>query len=331
MNEGAETRWLLLIHQIPPKPNYFRVKIWRRLQRLGAVAIKNAAYVLPRSDQALEDFQWLLHEIAEGGGDATLCDALFVRGTTDEEVKTLFRTARDADYEKIRDEVRLCDEASREAPVDRETKGSVIADLARIKRRIAEIEAIDFFGAPGKEAVLREIAAVEARVMGREPAASGKTSVYPIEYLRGKTWVTRKGIFIDRLACAWLLRRFVDGKARFKFVPGKTYRPRPGEIRFDMFDAEFTHEGDRCTFETFVHRLKLTDRALRPIAEIVHDVDLKDAKYGRSEAAGIESLIAGIASANKEDEARVARSTAVFDDLYEFFRREKDRQKGNGR
>ncbi len=325
MAESAETRWLLLIHQIPPKPSYFRVKIWRRLQRLGAVAIKNAAYVLPKSEQALEDFQWLLHEITDGGGDASLCEALFVEGITDDEVEALFRAARDAEYEKILEDVRLVDESLKEASEEPERKGSVEADMVRIKRRVAEVEAIDFFGAPGRDTVLREIAGIEARILGKRHAVSAKQGRQRHEDLRGRTWVTRKGLYIDRLASAWLIRRFIDGKARFKFVPGKAYQPKPGELRFDMFKAEFTHEGDRCTFETFVHRLGIDDAALHAIAEIVHDIDLKDAKYSRPEAAGIECLIAGIASSNKDDEARLARSTAVFDDLYEFFNRNKGR------
>ncbi len=325
MTASAETRWLLLIHQIPPKPSYFRVKIWRRLQRLGAVAIKNAAYVLPKSEQALEDFQWVVHEITDGGGDASLCEALFVEGITDDEVEALFRAARDADYEKILEEVRLVDEASKGASEEPERKGSVEADLARTKRRVAEVEAIDFFGAPGREAVLREIAGIEARILGKQHVASTKQGRQRHEDLRGRTWVTRNGLYIDRLASAWLIRRFIDKKARFKFVPDKAYRPKAGELRFDMFEAEFTHEGDRCTFETFVHRLGIDDVALHAVAEIVHDIDLKDSKYGRPEAAGIECLIAGIASANKEDDARMARSAAVFDDLYEFFHRDKGR------
>ncbi len=321
MAETAQTRWLLLIHQVPPKPSYFRVKIWRRLQRLGAVAIKNAAYVLPRSEQALEDFQWLLHEITDGGGDASLCEALFVEGITDAEVEALFRAARDADYEKILEDVRVADEALKDASEDPEKKGSVEADLARIKRRVAEVETIDYFGAPAKEAVLREIAGMESRILGKGHAASRKQGRQRPKDLRGRTWVTRKGLYIDRLASAWLIRRFIDGKARFKFVPGNAYRPKAGELRFDMFEAEFTHEGDRCTFETLVRRLALADPALDDIAEIVHDIDLKDAKYKRPEAAGIESLVAGIASSNKDDEARLARSAAVFDDLYEYFLR----------
>src|SRR6267378_8706615 len=106
MAQEREMRWLLLIHQIPPKPDYFRVKIWRRLQRIGAVAIKNSVYVLPKSDQTLEDFQWIVREIVEGGGDASLCEAGFVEGLSDGQIEALFRAARDADYAAIADEAR---------------------------------------------------------------------------------------------------------------------------------------------------------------------------------------------------------------------------------
>ena len=139
--------------------------------------------------------------------------------------------------------------------------------------------------------------------------------------LRGKTWVTRQGVHIDRIASGWLIRRFVDPEARFKFVSGKGYRSQPNELRFDMFEAEFTHEGDKCTFEVLVYRAGLKDSALRAIAEIIHDVDLKDNKFGREEAAGIRTLIDGIAAATTSDPERIERGTAVFNHLYEYFRK----------
>src|SRR5436190_450771 len=211
MNNSNEGRWLLLIHQLPPKPDYFRVKIWRRLQRLGAVAIKNSVYVLPKNDQTQEDFQWVLREIVEGGGDASLCEARFVEGLSDDQVEALFQAARATEYDQVARE--------------------------------------DF---------------------------------------QGKTWVTRKGIYVDRMASAWFIRRFIDSGARFKFVPAKGYNPLSGELRFDMFEAEFTHEGDRCTLEVLIERTGLNEPALGPIAEIVHDIDLKDSKYSRQETAGID-------------------------------------------
>src|SRR5436189_246285 len=231
MPQSAATRWVLLIHQIPPKPDYFRVKVGRRLQRLGAVAIKNSAYVLPR-----------------------------------------------------------------------------------LKRRLADIIAIDFFGAPRRRAAQEEFARLEARL--RPPDAQVPVPAHAPQAPRGATWVTREGVYIDRIASAWLIGRFIDSKGQFKFVAAEGYRPRPGELRFDMFEAEYTHEGDACTFETLVARFGLGDRALRVIAEIVHDIDCKEAKFGRPEASGIERLIAGVAQQYTEDTARLAHGATLFDALY---------------
>ena len=139
--------------------------------------------------------------------------------------------------------------------------------------------------------------------------------------LRGRTWVTRSGVHVDRIASAWLVRRFVDPEARFRFVPAKGYVPASGELRFDMFEAEFTHEGDRCTFEVLLERAGLDDPALRALAEIVHDIDLKDAKFARAEAEGIRTVIDAICTATGDDEERLLRGGAVFQDLHGYFRR----------
>src|SRR5262249_12922974 len=160
------------------------------------------------------------------------------------------------------------------------------------------------------------IAGIEQRL--RTKAAHAGTTTR--RSVRGATWVTRQGIHIDRMASAWLIRRFIDPAARFKFVAGKGYRPERGELRFDMFEAEYTHAGDLCTFEVLLHRFSVDDPALQPIAEIVHDIDLKDTKYERPEAAGIDRLVAGIAMAHKDDEGRLTQGSAIFDGLYEYFR-----------
>lgn len=323
--QPVEGRWLLLIHQIPPKPNYFRVKIWRRLQRLGAVAVKNSVYVLPKSDQAQEDFQWILREIIEGGGEATLCEARFVEGLSDEQIEELFQAARSSDYHQIAEEARRIGKSLPANLRDEDDRqGQAEVDLDRLKRRLADIVAIDFFGSPGREAAQGLISGIEARL---HPAGRAIRSVTPAnarrEDLRGHTWVTRKGIHVDRMASAWLIRRFIDPEAHFKFVPAKGYKPATGEVRFDMFEAEFTHEGERCTFEVLMDRLGLVDSGLRPIADIVHDIDLKDSKFGKQETIGIDRVIAGIAMAHKDDETRLSRASAVFDDLYEYFRRKR--------
>ena len=325
MADSNEGRWLLLIHQLPPKPNYFRVKIWRRLQRLGAVAIKNSVYVLPKNDQTQEDFQWVLREIVEGGGEASLCEARFVEGLSDDQVEGLFHAARSADYGQIAEEARrLAKIPLPKGQIEDARRTQSEIDLARLKRRLAEVVAIDFFGAQGREVADGLVSGVEARVHEKRSGKQvGKTATSRREDLQGKIWVTRKGIHVDRMASAWLVRRFIDSGARFKFVSPKGYKPLPDELRFDMFEAEFTHEGDRCTLEVLIERIGLNDPALSPIAEIVHDIDLKDSKFGREETTGIDRLIAGIAMSHKDDESRLSRASAVFDDLYEYFRRKR--------
>src|SRR5512138_1148794 len=312
-----EARWLLLIHQIPPKPAYLRVKIGRHLQRIGAVAIKNSVYALPRNDETQEDFQWVLREVVKGGGDASIVEARFVEGLSDEQVVALFQSGREGDYRELAEEARqVAASLPKRGPPPENRRNEVANQIARLRQRLSELVEIDFFGAPGREIADGVVSGMEARmkpsVESREPA---KATVRRDEY-RGRTWVTRTGIKIDRMASAWLIRKFIDPNARFKFVPAKGYQPQKGEVRFDMFEAEFTHDGDLCTFEVLVERFGLGEPALRAIAEIVHDVDVKDAKYGREEAPGVGQIVAGIAAAHAADEARLERGSALFEDLY---------------
>jgi len=242
-------RWLLLIHQLPPKPDYLRVKIRRRLRRLGAVALKHTVYLLPNTDEALEDLQWLRQEIETDGGAAVIAAVHFVEGIADE-----------------------------------------------------------------------EIAAMLAAEGTAHPAFAGDGA--PDRVGAGRTWVTREGVHVDRIASAWLIRRFIDPDARFKFVSARGYVARKGEIRFDMADAEYTHVGDDCTFQTLLRRFGIKKAALRTIGEIVHDIDCKDELFGRPETAGVESLIRGLARSSTDDEARIERGAAIFDDLYANYARE---------
>jgi hypothetical protein len=313
--------WLLLIHQLPAKPAYLRVKIWRRLQGIGAVAVKNAVHVLPMSEEAQEDFEWLLREIEQGGGEAFICEARLIDGLSDQEIRTLFERARDADYAQMVKDARGLTKSLRP-----NAKTSARAQAARLRKRLAEIVAIDFFGAIGRETAEGAIRTLEAR-LNEDADVRGKdttqSAARPPEALHNRTWVTREGVYIDRIASAWLIRRFIDPEARFKFVSGKGYRPKEGELRFDMFEAEFTHEGDKCTFEVLLDRCGLKDGALRAIAEIIHDIDLKDGKFGRTEVAGIRTLMEGIGAATRDDAQRLARGAEVFNDLYEYFRKKR--------
>ena len=318
-------RWLLLVHQVAPKPDYLRVKVRRRLQRIGAVPIKSTVYALPRSEQALEDFEWVLREILEAGGQGAICEASFVGGLSDVDVEGLFREERAADYAEIAREARdLLEKAALE-----QDRAELRGALERLKRKHEEVRAIDFVGAPEASAAESLLRDLERRLDEVEPAATREAKPAE-EPPRGRTWVTRKGVYVDRIASAWLIRRFIDPKARFKFVAGREYAPARNELRFDMFDGEYTHEGERCTFEVLLERFGLRDAALAAIGEIVHDLDMKDEKYRRPETPGIEQVIAGIAMAHRQDEARIERGSTVLDDLHVYLSKKAPRRQARG-
>ncbi len=314
-------RWLLLMHQLPAKPAYQRVKLWRRLQGIGAVAIKNAVHALPANDQTQEDFEWLLKEIQDSGGEGLICEARLIDGLSDDEVEAMFNAAREADYDSLAKEARALGEqaATNTPPGDLKTR------LARLRAEVARNASIDFFSANGREVVDGLLTGLEAVLEKEVPmtptAPRDQPPLADRDVVNGRVWVTRRGVYIDRIASAWLIRRFIDPAARFKFVPGKGYEPEPGEIRFDMFEAEFTHESDRCTFEVLLLKAGLADLALTAIGEIVHDIDLKDGKFGREETGGIAHLITGLCTATKDDAGRLQRGAAVLDDLHAYFGR----------
>lgn len=318
--------WLLLVHQLPPKPAYLRVKIWRRLQGLGSIAVKNSVYVLPAGDQTREDFQWLLREIERGGGEGMICEAHLVDGLGDQQVRGLFNAARDADYAQISKELRgLAVHLKPRPGTRRKDSPDIKSQVLKLRRRFAEINGIDFFGATGRLTVEALLTDLEARPSEAPAATHEEVDVAKkaSRDLMGKTWVTRRDVHIDRIACAWLIRRFIDVDARFKFVSVKDYDAEPGELCFDMFKADFTHEGDKCSFEVILERIGLKDAALRAIAEIVHDIDLKDRKFAREQAAGIAHVVAGICMTHQDDLARIERGRALLDDTYEYFKRKR--------
>lgn len=299
------SRWLMLLYQLPAQPAYLRTKIWRRLQAIGAIPVRSSAYVLPVGDEAREDFHWLVAEIVKGGGEAAVCEARLVDGLRDEEIEAQFNAARDEGYAVLIDEAQVL---LAETAI---TPGAV----NRLRRRFEAQVTIDFFAARRRAAVADLVHRLEERVRGVAPTApDGGID------LRGRVWVTRENLFVDRLACAWAIRRFIDAGARFKFVPAEGYRPQPGELRFDMFEGEIGHEGDRCSLEVLIARAGLDrDEALGAIAEVVHDIDLKDDKFGRPETPGILHLLKGVCAAGRPDEQRIARATAIFNDLYDSY------------
>jgi hypothetical protein len=324
---GAEKAplWYLLIHQLPPDPLYLRAKIRQRLARVGAVALKNAVYVLPRLEDCLEDFEWIAQEAIAGGGEAYVCEADFPNAATDTALIDRFRRERDADYDDLIDSIRKWTGKAKRRSGANPTEEDLPSRLARSRKRFEEISRIDFFAAKKRSDVERLLQGLE-RSVESEKRRNSPRKTRPSD-LSNRTWVTRTGIKVDRIASAWLVRRFVDKRARFRFIDPKREKARPGEITFDLVGGDFTHEGERCTFETLRERLKIADPALRPIAEVVHEIDLRDDKFGRPEARGVERVLAGILGACPDDEGRLDRGFALFDQLYESFRRKKTRSK----
>jgi hypothetical protein len=323
-------RWLLLIHQIPPKPDYLRVKISRRLQRVGAVPIKNSVYVLPPTPDAYEDFQWIVREIEEGGGEAFISEASLVgEGLTDADVRARFQAARRQEYLAILEDARDLSKLTQPKPASRKNvktpatrRGSkpptagFEQELARLRRRYEGVSAIDFFATPEGVSVAQLLSEIQQSVQRQRSEQAATRSPRPVD---GATWVTRRDVHVDRIASAWVIRRFIDHRPRFRFVDPKRYSHVTGELRFDMFEAEYTHVGDACTFETLINEFVPNDKALREIAEIVHDVDCKDGKFRRDEAGGLARMITGIARLCERDEDRLERGRLLFDELYAAF------------
>jgi hypothetical protein len=312
-------RWLLLIHAIPPKPDYLRAKVGKRLARLGAVALKNSVYLLPLSADALEDLAWVAREVVDGGGECSVVEANFVGGLSDEELIALFRAARDQDYRDIAEEATRLRLAHAAGETDTDVRPDrFAADVARVGRRLQEVKAIDFFGATGADRAADAVRQLEEALRERtRPHPSARAAEPSIE---GSTWVTRRDIHVDRIASGWLIRRFIDARAAILFVVSDAYVPASTHRRFDMFGGEYTHEGSDCTFETLLRRFGLADPALAAIGEIVHDIDLKEQSFARAETTGVARLIDGLVRIYASDDDRLLHGSAVFDALYEAFR-----------
>lgn len=293
--------WLVLIHQLPPKPDYIRVKVRRRLQRIGAVAVKNSVYVLPRVDEALEDFQWLRREITADGGDAMLLDADFLEGVPNGVLEQMARDDRDREYHDLVEAAKSVTHATG-------------ADITRLRHQLADIVKRDYFGAPGRDAAEFAIKALEPEAAEPRHHTSGTPP-------RGAVWVTRAGVKVDRMASAWLIKRWIDRDATFRFERGDRPVTAPGEISFDMFEGGFTHVADRCTFEVLIHHFGIHDPALDAVAEVVHDIDCKDHKFTRAETDGVAALIHGIVTTVPDDAARLEAGAQLFERLYVAFAR----------
>jgi len=296
-------RWLLLIHQLPPSPAYLRVKVRRRLKQLGAQLLKNSVYVLPNASETAEDLHWLRREILDAGGEATVTLADFVEGASDRELEAQFRSASNAEYAEFARTVAAAKGPLREP------------DLRRLRTQLGELAARDFFAAGGRVEAER---ALSERLPARQAAAGPADVASPLRPA-GATWVTREDVHVDRMASAWLIKRFIDPLATFKFVAAVGYTPLPGELRFDMFEGDFTHGIDRCTFQTLVLHFQLADPSLAAMGEVIHDIDYKVEQSSRLETEGIRVLVRGICLAREKDHDRLEAARPVFDGLYSYF------------
>jgi hypothetical protein len=297
--------WLILLLTLPPRPSSLRVRAWRRLRALGAVALKSGAYLLPDRGDCYEQFQWLAQEIDRDGGDATLLRVDRVENMQQPEIVRLFQDVRNEDYAALADRYRKLLKGRRPRLGD---------ELARLSRELGRLAEIDFFEASGRREVERVREAVEQRTASARVRPAGAAPPLDLAALKGRRWVTRPRPHVDRIASAWLIKRFVDPDAEFAFAPPDQL---PADaIPFDMAGVDLGHQGDDCTFETLLRRTGLRDRKLAILAEIVHEADLKDEKFARDEARGLDLVLRGLLGAIKDDHEALVLGMTLFDGLY---------------
>lgn len=310
----TDVEWIAFSYSLPAKSgSSTRVTLWRQLRRMGAVSPAGSVYVLPASAQAVETFQWMTEEVRHGGGDAVTMRVSSFQGLTDDQIFDMFNSARTAEYAEVDDQAAALEEAARVAgePREQEKLGD---SLARLRRRHAEIARVDYFGSPAGQALEARLARIAARLSPSEPAPQDIPAAERERYL-GRCWVTRARPFVDRLACAWLIRRFVDPGAEIRF--GEPAGDR--DVTFDMEGAEFGHHGNLCTFETMLLAFRLDDAGLRSLAEVVHEIDLRDGRYLRPETAGVEAILRGWHAAGLPDGELVENGDRLFEALYAAF------------
>src|SRR5256884_2838442 len=302
------TAWLLLLFSLPTNRNTARVAVWRRLRKMGAVQIKTSTYLLPDAPAQYEQFQWLAQQIRDYGGDSTLVRAQEIQGLTKQKVIALFNDARSKDYAELRKSLQGF--IARRRKMDAETAA---AELERLTRQFREIRQVDFFDSPRGHDVAMLLRRAEGRSRTRQFA------VLDAKQYQGKIWLTRPRPEIDRVGSAWLISKFIDRKPKFVFAP--TADAVPDAIPFDMLDAEFSHHGNYCTFETLIRRFAISDKVVAKIGEMIHDADLDDSRFQRVEAVGIDRVLKGWAKEGLPDKEILRRGFECFDALYAFLQR----------
>jgi hypothetical protein len=306
------TKLVLLIVSLPPNPSSLRVRVWRRLRAIGAVALKRTVYLLPDTPDHYEHFQWLAQEIQRAGGEATLLRVEQIENMTSDEVIQLFHEARNSDYRRLGGRYRKLLQSLDRKPGAANPR--VQAELAHLQGDYEKLHDLDFFEAPEGAEVERLREAIDMRTRpSEEPIRRDKTAP-ELRDLRGRGWVTRRRPHVDRIASAWLIKRFIDPDATFVFADPRDFAA--DAIPFDTPGAELSHVGDDCTFETLLKRAGLRDRRLTRLAEIVHEADLRDGKFPRDEARGIDLVIRGLLAAHSDDHEVLTHGLALFEGLY---------------
>ncbi|HJY53504.1 MAG TPA: chromate resistance protein ChrB domain-containing protein [Candidatus Udaeobacter sp.] len=299
--------WLLLLVRLPATHTAERVAIWRKLKKSGAIQIQTSTYILPDEPARYETFQWLTQHIRDAGGDATLIRAQKIEGLSNQKLIELFNAARAKEYAALIEMIRSLD--------DHGQRSSSFGDkLGRLRKQFREIRQSDFFDSPkaqNVEVLLRKLEQIP-------PRARPQARIDRRDFL-GRIWLTRPHPEIDRVGSAWLIRKFIDPKAKFIF--GAKRPPGQRVITFDMLEGDFSHDGDDCTFETLIRRFEIKDKAARKIAEMIHDADLDDDKFQRSECFGIDRVLKGWAKQGLPDKEILRRGFECFDALYAFLQR----------
>lgn len=313
-------RWLLFVHQLPSSPSNLRVRTWRRLQQLGALPVKQAVYVLPDTPNAREDFEWLKTEIKAAGGDASVFAANSVDSWSDDVLVEEFRRSRQEAYGALAREVERVLGRLTATRRPRGTRAPAVRRLVEVFReRLTAIEHIDFFGSAGRDRVTTLLKRLEEKASDApRPAVPPRTGEVDGQDHTNRVWVTRPRPGVDRMASAWLIKRFVDPQARFAFVADRESVSQ-GAIPFDMFGVDFSHQGEGCTFETLCAVFAIHDPAVARIAAIVHDLDLKDGRFAAQEAPTVGTVIEGMQLSVSDDDGLLAQGMALFESLYRAF------------
>ncbi|HEV2982988.1 MAG TPA: chromate resistance protein ChrB domain-containing protein [Vicinamibacterales bacterium] len=311
----SDPRWLLLAHQLPTRLSNARVKTWRRLQQLGAVPSRNSVYVLPNTEPCREDFEWLGSEIVALGGEATVFTADAISQGGVEDIVTVFQANRTRDYRALQKEIRrlLATAHGKRGATDRQRKAA--RAVRAVRERFEALERIDFFGAAARDETAAALAELERKVAGPTPARSTASPASQKAQFQGRRWVTRRRPGVDRMASAWLIRHFVDPKAVFAFVD----KPMESDVPFDMYAGGFGHRGGLCTFEVLCEEFGITAPPDARIAQIVHDLDLKEQKYSAPEAAVIGRMVDGLRAVHADDAALLENGIGMFDALARSF------------